>query len=489
MIGDNMVVVAGRMSRVLLVVLLLAAMGLLVATTFMVSVGNDVGTFLTIADGVNRGQLPYRDFFDHKPPGIYYLFALILQVSGHSLTAVRVVHLVAIVMVAGLTALLARRLHDGVTGMLAGLMVLYGGSAFSATQMTAEVWVALFTVCAIGWLLRRWPTSDLAWTDWLLVGLLLGLATLFKQTALLTLLAVAIWAGFCPDPRITLTRRLPGLFLGFAMPIILAGLYFASQNGLTELWTDVVVANMCCYGAQERASLLRDGLVIVRAFPLFWLGLAAALVMAPATLHRTKLGAPPAAALLWLVVATSLLPLAHRAYIHYLFHAMPAAAILSAAAVVVVIKRLAAKSALAAGVTACILLALALVDAPRWPPYLAWTQRVQRQQSEVVEFIQKHTATEEPILAISSEPQFYFLSDRPPATRWLYLYDVNYSPEREQEWASIISDSEVRVVVTFDEGGLPWHGRLFRLLEQKCADSRAFDPYWHVFLCNRAKDA
>lgn len=477
-----------RARWILFFLALIASSGLLAATAFLKPVGNDVGTYLTIADGINRGALPYRDFFDHKTPGIYYLFALLLKMSGHSLAALRVVHLIAIVVVALLTALLAGRLQDRTVGLLAGMGVLYGGSAFVATDMTAEVWVALLVVSAMGWLLRRWPKLELSWYDWLIAGLLLGVATLFKQTALLSVLAVTIWMWFLPSGQAALARSLLWLALGVAAPIILVIGYFVAQGVLGDLWSNVVVANVCCYSAEELKPRLRNTLVVARAFPVLWLGLGAALFAAPPSRASTLNAGSPATTLLWLVLATSLLPLAHRAYLHYLFHAIPAAAILSATGLIFMGRRLVAKSSLAAGVAACALLMLALIDAPRWPHYLAWTNSVQQQQAEVARFVQLHTAPDEPILSISGEPQFYFLSERPPATRWLYLYDVNYTPEREQEWAQIISDSDVRTVVTFDGGNLPWHGRLFRLLEQTCPDIRAFNAYWHVFRCNRSND-
>ena len=56
----------------------LAALALLAATTFMTPVSNDAGAYLAVADAILAGKLPYRDLFDHKPPGIYYLFAAVL---------------------------------------------------------------------------------------------------------------------------------------------------------------------------------------------------------------------------------------------------------------------------------------------------------------------------------------------------------------------------------------------------------------------------
>ncbi len=39
---------------------------------------SDAGVFATIGSAILRGQVPYRDLWDHKPPGIFYLNAVIL---------------------------------------------------------------------------------------------------------------------------------------------------------------------------------------------------------------------------------------------------------------------------------------------------------------------------------------------------------------------------------------------------------------------------
>src|ERR1051326_1095833 len=43
----------------------------------------DEGVFLTIAQEILHGRLPYRDVFDHKGPAIYYLLAGVLALTGH----------------------------------------------------------------------------------------------------------------------------------------------------------------------------------------------------------------------------------------------------------------------------------------------------------------------------------------------------------------------------------------------------------------------
>ena len=74
----------------------MACLALLVATALLTPVSNDAGTYLTQADGILAGRLPYRDTFDHKTPGTYVLFAAVLAATGRSLAAVQLVQALSV---------------------------------------------------------------------------------------------------------------------------------------------------------------------------------------------------------------------------------------------------------------------------------------------------------------------------------------------------------------------------------------------------------
>lgn len=50
--------------------------------------GRDQGIFATIASGLLEGKIPYRDLWDHKPPGIYFLYALAFKVLGREMRSI-----------------------------------------------------------------------------------------------------------------------------------------------------------------------------------------------------------------------------------------------------------------------------------------------------------------------------------------------------------------------------------------------------------------
>lgn len=460
----------------------LAALGLLAATTFMTPVSNDAGAYLAVADAILAGKLPYRDIFDHKTPGSYYLFAAILAATQRSLLAVQIVQVLAVVLMAGLAGWLAWRRWGRLAGGLALLLALYGGAAYQGGHLVTEAWVALWIAAALAVLLHR---TDRAPTGraWLAAGTLIGLAALFKQTGLLTLPAFALWAASIQGDWRQIGRRWLALAAGCAAPLLLTAAFFAVQGALPDLWRDVVAVNLANYPRAAWSAILAGNLINLRAFPLLWLGLLLALLLQPPSLRRTPAG--HTATLLWLALLAGLLPLLHRPYGHYLLQALPPAAILAAAGLAGLWQRLAARSWPLRWLALASLLTLALIDLPAWPPYLAYTQRLTERQQAAAAAVQSLSQPGQPILALSAAAQFYFLSDRPPASRWAYLYPVNHSAAAEAELAWLIQRRAVPVVVVSDSEPLPWHTRLRRIVEATCTLHSSPSPTLHIYTCHQ----
>jgi len=129
------------------------------------------------------------------------------------------------------------------------------------------------------------------------------------------------------------------------------------------------------------------------------------------------------------------------------------------------------------------LLALALIDLRAWLRYLDYTQSLVQQQQAAAAAVQSLSQPGQPILAISAAAAYYFLSDRPPPSRWVYLYPVNHSAQSEAELAGLIESRAVPAVVVADSEELPWHSRLRSVVEAHCALHESFGPDLHIFDC------
>src|SRR5512132_3256049 len=50
----------------------------------------DEGVYATVAQGLLRGEMPYRDLFDNKPPLVYAWYALSFLLFGERVVAPRI---------------------------------------------------------------------------------------------------------------------------------------------------------------------------------------------------------------------------------------------------------------------------------------------------------------------------------------------------------------------------------------------------------------
>src|SRR5215813_8929366 len=169
----------------------LLAMALLVlahsAQGIIWPVSRDEGAFLTIAQEVLEGRIPYRDAFDHKSPGIYYLLAAVMRVLGFlspfgQIVALRVITVLCNLGTAWGLVCLGRRWWRLEIGILAAALWLLAVPLYEGDFFLTEPFAVLATVWA-AYLAARWTGARGA----LVAGALFGLATLFKQTSVLAL--------------------------------------------------------------------------------------------------------------------------------------------------------------------------------------------------------------------------------------------------------------------------------------------------------------
>ncbi len=72
-------------------------------------IGRDQATFCVIGQGLLRGQLLYRDLWDNKPPGIFYIYALIVKIFGPVMWGVGAVDIIWLLVISLCIFCFARR--------------------------------------------------------------------------------------------------------------------------------------------------------------------------------------------------------------------------------------------------------------------------------------------------------------------------------------------------------------------------------------------
>lgn len=166
--------------------------------------GWDESIYLTAADAMNHGEVLYTGVWDHKPPGIFWIYQAILFLHRSA----EAVHFTSMLLVLA-SAVLLYRLTAGFfskTGALAAVWLwLVYTSAFWAAAFNTEIVLVFLQLLTL-----RTVWRDAGWHEqparWAIAGLLTGLAVMVKYVALLPALAIASCAFLFPP----LPRPLPG---------------------------------------------------------------------------------------------------------------------------------------------------------------------------------------------------------------------------------------------------------------------------------------
>jgi 4-amino-4-deoxy-L-arabinose transferase-like glycosyltransferase len=210
--------------------------------------GPDQGVYATIGWALQRGLDLYRDLFEQKPPGIYLTYLSGFLVFGHHTSAIFWIDYLA-----GLLLVLAifgigRALVGVRFGALAAAITAigtfpaarhaYGGFLERAvTESFIIPLAALAAWCAVMAFTRtgdRWAVT---------AGLLIGMAAVYKQTALIYWPAFTLWLWAMTDMR----RAIRFGLLAAAGVIVAPALALAwlwSRGVLGEMWVAVVEFNL-----------------------------------------------------------------------------------------------------------------------------------------------------------------------------------------------------------------------------------------------------
>ncbi len=196
--------------RTLLLVALFALAGsalLLRLTAVAEPLGIDQGFWASAAHQMARGQVLYRDVWDHKPPGSFLMYLAAFTVFGWNTASVAWFDFLAGVASALLLFVVVRRLQSTVVGASAAAIYstmtvpgfLYGHGGFLERSVAETSIVVL--VCIAAWCatqLRERPSAALS----ALLGAAGGAAVVFKPNAGIYLPALALWlAAYSPSWR------------------------------------------------------------------------------------------------------------------------------------------------------------------------------------------------------------------------------------------------------------------------------------------------
>jgi hypothetical protein len=422
----------------------------------------DEGAFALVGQAILRGEVPYRDVLDHKPPGVYYLYAAALALVPHTARGVHLALLVWNLATLACAAALAGRLAGGAAARWAALVFALASSALAVQGFSATTEMLLLLPLTASLLLtvRGLERRDRQRSVLLAAAGALGAAACWiKQPAAAALLPVpiAILAnsiprnGGGPGRGSRLVDGAAWLAGALALSAATAAA-FAAAGALSELWYWTVTHNRI-YVTTPADWPQR----LARALgPIAW-ELGAPIALGVVGCIGALLQRRPRAWLPLAFLCASALAAAHSPffYAHYFALLAPATA-LAAGCGLAWLQERARRIAGAAGAYGFASLALAallappLVHAPWYwlrpdPSAVAlkkWGGQGFDGAAAVAAYLRAFTDNGERLFIYGSEPQIAFLSGRRDASPFATVYPLTGAFPRQREfqeraWAAI----------------------------------------------------
>ena len=371
------------------------------------------------AEALLRGQQLYVDVIDRKPPLAPLLYAAVTGVFGTDFRPVRLLLVLWIAATAMLLVALIVQLGSsrqaGVTG---GLLYVLGTVAFMPRDGQAanfELWAVLPAVAAVLVALRAGSTARRPYA-FAVAGLLVGIATCFKQPFLATFVPVIILAAR-GQGRL---RSVVAAALGLAGAVLAIGVCFGLAGMTRWVWME---NEEYALGLDVRVlgvAAVMTGLFVLAHAPTVWLA-----GQAPPGRRRERM-----IVVVWL--ATSLLAVAagFRFRLHYYQQALPPLCVLAGIGADAARPRVRTVAVAATAVVGVVAVGAAFSPAAPTPQRL----------NNIVQFIDAHSRPDDPILVWGAVPEIYWRAQRPVAGRFVNHTFVVQLGDREASVGSVAVD-------------------------------------------------
>lgn len=154
------------------------------------SLNQDEGVFLTIANEMRHGAIPYRDFFDHKPPGIYFLLAFLTDIFHLSALGVRIGIFIVNFLTAGIIFSLGKMIWSKEVGLKAASLFLFTLPVYEGFLILTEPLMTFWMVLALWSYVKAQQERKYQWL--IIAGLAAGTAVIFKQPAIFGVMVLAV---------------------------------------------------------------------------------------------------------------------------------------------------------------------------------------------------------------------------------------------------------------------------------------------------------
>jgi hypothetical protein len=392
----------------------------------------DEGEYAYTAQRWLQGEVPYRDAFDQKPPGVFVAYALIETVFGTSPAALhwgaQIYTLATLIVI----ALIGRRFLNGRAGLLAALFAAYMTADVSVLGNAANTEMFMILPLAGGFLCTVLAIDRGAMRWAFAAGVLSCFAIQFKQVALQNAVFNGLLLLFLGRPRL---RLCIGYLIGGVGALVPTVAYFWSVGAIHEFYDCVVGHNL----AYAQRTPLAD-------YPLwFWFNFSYILskwwaILAYALVGLVDRGGEETAGrrgrlILGTWLLFSFLGVCTGGYFrdHYFFQIIPAVAVLAGHGLTLLTARFIRSDGTVVAWSAAGLAIAVGVGAVMW--YYMPGQPINKvgyiygncpfgESLAVAEYVKKNSGTTDTVFVFGSEPQIPYSADRKSASRYIFVYPL-----------------------------------------------------------------
>ena len=399
-----------------------AAMGLAFAVRIPfwgVPLTTDEGGYAEIARLWARSRTLYDGAWVDRPQGLMLIFRAVHFVFGGSAEAMRVAAGIAAVLAVAATMLLTVRLARGrITACAAGLLMATAGASpfIEGFTLSGELLASIPALLSLLAFTAYLADRRLRWL--VLAGLFTGCAVMVRQAAFDAGLAAVLF--------MLLTERRRGIrpaaiLIGTAFVPVFAGALSAAS--FSDWWFAVVGYRLQNDSIASGASFMGRLYVFSFSLPYALAGLALLGLLAGFGWRRA-----PLLARLWVGTALVTVLAGGNFHNHYYIQLVAPLCVIAAIGLRRIVRTPRRGPQLA---TAAVALGTVALTVPLW--FMTGTSQAQKlwpkdhhlqRDAAVARYVKQHTQPHQRILVIWASASLYYLADREPALRWMWLRNL-----------------------------------------------------------------
>ena len=430
---------------------------------FRLGIYRDEGVFLCIGDQILKGALPYKDCFDHKPPAIYYLMAIVITLLGKSIVALKATVLSFNIGTAIIIFFIGKKIFSENIGVISSFLFIVGMSlpAIEGFYAQTEPFLVFFSTLGILLFIIFHEKENNLFL--LLSGVSIGISILFKQSAIFTLFPILIFfilQSYIKE--ISLKRNLKKISIiipGVLFPILFVISYFWLHGALNEFFYDVITFNKIYSGMFLNIPLMIKshinifkhlGIILILAI------ISSVYICWKSINENNKNINIQIVIVIWLVL--SFIPTFIRALPYYYVQVIPPVSLFASVGIIETIKGLTSPNNknirfLKVFVVVCLMLFLLITayynvrSLPADEKIIRYMNTTYEEQVQIGEYIEANTVLNEYIYAFDTNPEVYVLSNRSPPTKYIYLLPWNSNPVIQKEIIEDISRYNIQYIV------------------------------------------